>query len=80
MGVSTGASGAKGGIESVVRIMGRMRSDVLDHLVAVPLPRRRSTATWPCRIRRFAPTSPSWSPSSPTALADRARSTTALAA
>ena len=40
MGVSTGGSGAKGGIESVVRILGRTRSDVLDHLVAVPFAAR----------------------------------------
>ncbi len=36
MGASTGGSGAKGGIESVVRILGRTRSDVLGHVVAVP--------------------------------------------
>ena len=36
MGASTGGGGAKGGIESVVRILGRTRSDVLDHVVAVP--------------------------------------------
>jgi chromate reductase len=36
MGVSTGGSGARGGIESVVRVLGRTRSDVLDHVVAVP--------------------------------------------
>ncbi len=36
MGASTGASGAKGGIESVVRIMARLRTDVLDHVIAVP--------------------------------------------
>jgi chromate reductase len=35
MGVSTGGSGARGGIESVVRILGRTRSDVIDHVVAV---------------------------------------------
>jgi chromate reductase len=40
MGASTGGSGAKGGIESVVRILGRTRSDVLDHLVAVPFAAR----------------------------------------
>ena len=36
MGTSTGGSGANGGIEAVVRILGRTRSDVLDHIVAVP--------------------------------------------
>lgn len=36
MGASTGGSGAKGGIESVARILSRTRSDVLDHVVAVP--------------------------------------------
>jgi chromate reductase len=36
MGASTGGSGARGAIDSVVRILGRTRSDVLDHLVAVP--------------------------------------------
>lgn len=36
MGTSTGRSGALGGIESVVRILRRTRSDVLDHTVAVP--------------------------------------------
>jgi len=35
IGASTGGSGARGGIESVVRILGRTRSDVLDHVVAV---------------------------------------------
>jgi chromate reductase len=36
MGTSTGRGGAQGGIESVVRILRRTRSDVLDHTVAVP--------------------------------------------
>jgi len=36
MGASTGGSGARGGIESVARILGRTRSHVLDHVVAVP--------------------------------------------
>ena len=36
MGASTGGGGARGGIESVVRILGRTRSGVLDHVVAVP--------------------------------------------
>ena len=40
MGASTGGSGANGGIESVVRILGRTRSDVLDHVVAVPFAAR----------------------------------------
>ena len=40
MGVSTGGSGANGGIESVVQILGRTRSDVLDHVVAVPFAAR----------------------------------------
>lgn len=35
MGASTGGSGARGGIDSVVRLLGRMRSNVLDHVVAV---------------------------------------------
>ena len=36
MGTSTGGGGARGGIESVVRVLRRTRSDVLDHTVAVP--------------------------------------------
>jgi len=40
MGASSGGSGAKGGIESVVRILTRTRSDVLDHVVAVPFAAR----------------------------------------
>ncbi len=40
MGASTGGGGANGGIESVVRILGRTRSDVLDHVVAVPFAAR----------------------------------------
>ena len=40
MGASTGGSGAKAGIESVVRILGRTRSDVLDRHVAVPFAAR----------------------------------------
>ena len=40
MGASTGGSGAKGGIDSVVRILGRTRSDVLDRVVAVPFAAR----------------------------------------
>jgi chromate reductase len=36
MGASTGGSGAQGGIDSVVRILSRTRSQVLDHTVAVP--------------------------------------------
>jgi len=36
IGTSTGGGGAQGGIESVVRILHRTRSDVLDHVVAVP--------------------------------------------
>ena len=40
MGTSTGGSGAQGGIESVVRILGRTRSDVLDHVLAIPFAAR----------------------------------------
>ena len=40
MGTSTGGSGAQGGIESVVRILGRTRSEVLDHVLAVPFAAR----------------------------------------
>lgn len=36
MGTSTGRGGAQGGIDSVVHILRRTRSDVLDHTVAVP--------------------------------------------
>ena len=36
MGASTGGGGAKGGIESVVKTLGRTRAHVLDHVVAVP--------------------------------------------
>jgi chromate reductase len=36
LGASPGGSGAQGGIESVVRTLRRTRSDVLDHVVAVP--------------------------------------------
>ena len=36
MGASTGRGGAGGGIESVIRILARTRSDVLDRVVAVP--------------------------------------------
>ena len=36
MGTSTGRGGAQGGIESVLGILRRTRSDVLDHTVAVP--------------------------------------------
>jgi len=40
MGASTGGSGARGGIESIVRTLTRTRSDVLDHVVAVPFAAR----------------------------------------
>ena len=40
MGASTGRGGAMGGIESVVRILTRMRSDVLDQVAAVPFAAR----------------------------------------
>lgn len=76
MGASTGASGAKGGIESVVRIVGRMRSDVLDHLVAVPFAAQAfdgDLALQDSKIRTDVARLV-------TELADRARSTTALAA
>ena len=36
MGPSNGGGGAQGGIESVVRLLGRTRSDVLEHTLAVP--------------------------------------------
>ena len=36
MGTSIGGGGAQGGIESVVRVLRRTRSDVLDHTVAIP--------------------------------------------
>jgi chromate reductase len=36
MGTSPGGNGAQGGIESVVRTLRRTRSDVLDHVIAVP--------------------------------------------
>jgi chromate reductase len=76
MGASTGGSGAKGGIESVVRIMGRMRSDVLDHLVAVPFAAQAfddDLALVDSGIRTDVA-------KLVTELADRARRTTALAA
>jgi chromate reductase len=76
MGASTGASGAKGGIESVVRIMGRTRSDVLEHLVAVPFAARAFDGNLALEdpdiradVARLV-----------TELADRARRNTALAA
>jgi hypothetical protein len=37
MGTSTGRGGAQGGIDAVVRILRRTRSEVLDRTVAVPL-------------------------------------------
>jgi len=76
MGASTGGSGAKGGIESVVRILGRTRSDVLDHLVAVPFAARAfddDLALVDSEIRAHVA-------KLVTELADRARSNTALAA
>jgi chromate reductase len=36
LGASTGRGGAQGGIESIVGVLKRTRSDVLDHPVAVP--------------------------------------------
>ena len=36
MGTSPGRNGAQGGIESVVHTLRRTRSDVLDHVIAVP--------------------------------------------
>ena len=76
MGVSTGGSGARGGIESVVRILGRTRSDVLDHVVAVPFAARAfdddlalADAVIRADVAELV-----------TELADRARSSTALAA
>jgi chromate reductase len=40
LGASTGGSGASGGIESVVQILRRSRSDILDRIVAVPFAAR----------------------------------------
>ena len=76
MGASTGGSGAKGGIESVGRILGRTHSDVLDHVVAVPFAARRSTTTWPWWIAEISAEVAGLV----TELAHRARSTGALAA
>jgi chromate reductase len=76
MGASTGGSGAKGGIESVVRILGRTRSDVLDHVVAVPFAARAfddDLALVDSEVRADVA-------KLVTELADRARSNTALAA
>ena len=76
MGASTGASGAKGGIESVVRILGRTRSDVLDHLVAVPFAARAFDAD----LVLEDPGIRAEVAELVTELADRARSNIALAA
>jgi chromate reductase len=76
MGASTGGSGARGGIESVVRILGRTRSDVLDHVVAVPFAARAfdgDLALADAEIRADVA-------ELVTELADRARSSSALAA
>jgi chromate reductase len=76
LGASTGGGGAKGGIESVVRIMGRTRSDVLDHVVAVPFAARAfdgDLALADAEIRADVA-------ELVTELADRARSSSALAA
>ena len=76
MGASTGGSGARGGIESVVRILTRTRSDVLDHVVAVPFAAQAfddDLALPDAEIRADVA-------ELVTELADRARLTTALAA
>ena len=76
MGASTGAGGAKGGIDSVVRILARTRSDVLDRLVAVPFAARAfadDLALADAEIRADVA-------ELVTELADRARSKSALAA
>jgi chromate reductase len=76
VGASTGRSGARGGIESVVRILGRTRSDVLDQVVAVPFVAQafddELTLTDP-RVRAEVE-------GLVAELADRARTTAALAA
>jgi chromate reductase len=76
MGASTGGSGARGGIEAVARILGRTRSDVLAHLVAVPFAARAFSddlALEDLDIRADVA-------GLVAELADRARSRTALAA
>jgi len=76
MGASTGASGAQGGIESVARIMARTRSDVVGHFVAVPFAAQAfdgDLALVDSGIRTEVAELVA-------ELADRARSTTALAA
>jgi chromate reductase len=76
MGASTGGGGARSGIESVVRILGRTRSDVLDRFVAVPFAARAfddDLALADAEIRAELA-------ALVTELADRARNTTALAA
>jgi chromate reductase, NAD(P)H dehydrogenase (quinone) len=76
MGASTGGSGARGGIESVARILGRTRSDVLENLVAVPFAARAFDDDLALRdldVRAAVA-------ELVTGLADRARSSSALAA
>jgi chromate reductase len=76
MGASTGARGARGGIESVVRIMGRLRADVLDHVVAVPFAAQAFDGDLVLRDAKIR----SDVAALVTELADRAGGTTALAA
>ena len=76
VGASTGGSGARGGIESVSRILGRTRSDVLENLVAVPFAARAFDDDLALRdldVRAALAGLVS-------ELADRVRTTTALAA
>jgi chromate reductase len=76
MGASTGGSGARGGIESVARILGRTRSDVLDTFVAVPFAAR----AFDDDLALLDPDVRAEVAELVTELADRARITTALAA
>ncbi len=57
MGTSTGRGGAQGGIDAVVRILRRTRSEVLDRTVAVPSRPKRSMAIAPSLIRACRPRS-----------------------
>lgn len=76
MGASTGGGGARGGIESVVRVLARTRSDVLDHVVAVPFATRAFDEDLPLRDSDIRAEVAELL----TELVDRARTTTALAA
>ncbi len=76
MGASTGGGGARGGIESVVRVLARTRSDVLDHVVAVPF----ATRAFDEDLALHDPDIRAGIAELVAALVDRARTTTALAA